>query len=301
MVYLYQTYKGVNALSKEDKNAKKLAKKEAKQEKKNLKAEAAAAKAKVKADKKHAKSYDKFVKETEKKNQKLQAKAASDGKDFTPIAIPAIEEFRTKGELKAEKNMHKAYAKYIKKIEKKNAKTEKKCAKKGKPFVPIAVPTEEEFANSAAAENKAGKIILTIILILLIWFLIYFMIMFIQYEYQPTQPETTTSEEGGAPAEYETYSNPHEITTTPDYSISDAKLYLKQTLSDNWGDLGYSSDPSNSSISYNNRIENINGADCYMFTCDGKTFAVAVKLSAAYYCHNGEYTPLSFNNTDILF
>ncbi|MGN1202534.1 MAG: hypothetical protein ACI4RF_04510, partial [Eubacterium sp.] len=79
------------------------------------------------------------------------------------------------------------------------------------------------------------------------------------------------------------------------------KLFLKQVLSDNWGDLGYSSDPSSSSISYNNRIENINGADCYMFTCGGKTYAVAVKLSAAYYCHNGDYTPLTFNDTNIIF
>lgn len=290
-------------MSKEEKNAKKLAKKEAKQEKKNLKAEAAAAKAKAKADKKHAKDYAKLVKDTDKKNQKLQAKAAKDGKDFTPIAIPAIEEFQTKSEIKAEKAMKKAYAAYIKKIEKKNAKNEKKCAKKGKPFVPIAVPTEEEFAATAVTGNKAGKIIWTVILILLIWFLIYFMIMFINYTYQPhVDVETTVSEDaGGSPGEYETYSNPHEITTTPDYSIADAKLYLKQTLNDNWSDLGFGSDPSNSSISYNNRIENINGADCYMFTCEGKTFAVAVKLSAAYYCHNGEYTPLSFNETGILF
>lgn len=286
-------------MSKEEKNAKKLAKKEAKQEKKNVKAEAAIAKAKAKAEKKHAKDYEKFVKDTDKKNQKLQAKATKDGKDFTPIAIPAIEEFQTKGEIKAEVAMKKAYANYIKKIEKKNAKTEVKCAKKGKPFVPIAVPTEEEFAATAFSGNKAGKIILMIILILLIWFLIYFMVMFISYNYNPApEPTTVTEETSGAPNVYDPYVNPHQITTTPDYSIADAKLYLKQTLKDNWADLGYSGDPSNSSISYNNRIQKINGADCYMFTCEGKTFAVAVKLSAAYYCHNGEYTPLSFNNTD---
>lgn len=285
-------------MSKEEKNAKKLAKKEAKQEKKNVKAQAAAAKAKAKADKKHAKDYEKFVKDTDKKNQKLQAKAKQDGKNFTPIAIPAIEEFQTKSEIKAEKAMKKAYASYIKKLEKKNAQTEKKCAKKGKPFVPVAIPTEEEFAATAVSGNKAGKIILTIILVLLIWFLVYFMIMFVSYNYQPIGPETTTAEGTKEPVVYDLYSNPHEITTTPDYSIADAKLYLKQTLSDNWGNLGYGSDPSNGSISYNNRIEKINGADCYMFTCEGKTFAVAVKLSAAYYCHNGEYTPLSFNNTD---
>lgn len=289
-------------MSKEEKMQKKLAKKEAKQEKKNMKAEAAMAKAKAKADKKHAKAYEKFVKDTEKKNQKLQAKAANDGKDFTPIAVPAIEEFQTKGEIKAAKATKKAYAKYIKKIEKKNAKAEKKCAKKGKPFVPIAVPTEEEFASSAVTGNKAGRIILMIILILLIWFLIYFLIMFISYDYNPfVEPTTVAEEVAGTPNEYETYSNPHEITTTPDYSIADAKLYLKQTLKDNWSSIGLSSDPSDSAISYNNRTENINGADCYMFTCEGRTYAVAVKLSAAYYYSNGEYQPLSFNETDIIF
>ncbi len=287
-------------MSKED----KIAKKEAKQEKKNAKAQAVAAKAKAKADKQHAKNYQKFVNDTEKKNQKLQAKAAKDGKDFTPIAIPAIEDYQTKSEIKAEKAAHVAYTKYIKKIEKKNAKAEKKCAKKGKPFVPIAVPTEEEFVNTAVINNnKAGKIVLMIILILLIWFLIYFMIMFISYQYNPMHngDETTTASTEKAPADFETYSNPHEITTTPDYSIADAKLYLKQVLNDNWADLGYSSDPSSTAISYNNRIENVNGADCYMFTCGGKTFAVSVKLSAAYYYHGGEFTPITFNNTNYLF
>lgn len=291
-------------MSKEEKNATKLAKKEAKQEKKNAKAQAAAAKAKAKADKQHAKNYDKFVKDTEKKNQKLQAKAAKDGKEFTPIAIPAVEDFQTKSEIKAEKAAHVAYAKYIKKIEKKNAKAEKKCAKKGKPFVPIAVPTEEEFVATAAVNNnKVRKIILMIILILLIWFLIYFMIMFIGYNYNPFRHvvEPTTEETSRVAQEFESYSNPHEITTTPDYSMADAKLYLKQVLSDNWADLGYSSDPSSSAISYNNRIETINGSDCYMFSCGGKIFAVSVKLSAAYYCHDGKYTPLTFNNTNYLF
>lgn len=287
-------------MSNEEKNAKKLAKKEAKQEKKNLKAEAAAAKAKAKADKKHAKDYKKFVKETDKKNKKLQAKAAKDGKNFTPIAIPDIDDYQSKSEIKAEKATKKAYASYVKKIEKKNAKNEKKCAKKGKPFVPVAVLSEEEFAASAMSGNKAGKVILFIILILLIIFLIYFLIMFISYNYQPEVEEETTVSDSAA-NEYETYSNPHEITTTPDYSIADARLYLKQTLKDNWGDLGYSSDPSESTISYNNNIQNINGADCYMFTCQGNTYAVSIKLSAAYYYDNGEYKPLSFNNTDILF
>ncbi len=285
--------------TKEEKKEKKLAKKEAKLEKKNAKAEARAAKYQAKAEKRHAKDYQKFVKDTEKKNKKLQAKAAKDGKEFTPIAVPAISDFRSKKEIKAEKACQKAYAKYVKKLEKKNAKTEKKCAKKGKPFVPAAIPSYEEFANSAAAENKAGKIVLTVILILLIWLLVYFLIMYINYEYIPAHEETTVSE--GAAGEYESYSNPHEITTTPDYSIADAKLYLKQVLADNWKNLGYSSDPSGSAISYNNRIETINGADCYMFTCGGKTYAVAVKLSACYYSSNGEYKPLTFNNTNYLF
>lgn len=276
--------------------------KEAKLEKKNAKAQAAAQKAKAKAAKQHEKDYQKFVKETEKKNEKLKAKAAKEGKEFTPIAIPAVGDYKTKSEVKAEKAAVAAYAKYVKKIDKKNAKAEKKAQKKGKPFVPIAVPTEEEFiATYGANGNKVGKIILMIILILLIWFLIYFLIMFLAFDYNPFVPEPTTEETTKVAAVYESYSNPHEITTTPDYSMADAKLYLKQVLSDNWQDLGYSSDPSSGSISYNNRIETINGADCYMFSCGGKTYAVSVKLSAAYYCHDGKYTPLTFNNTNYLF
>lgn len=276
-------------------------KKEAKLVKKNEKAEARLAKAQAAAEKKHAKEYQKFVKNTEKENEKLKAKAVKDGKTFVPIAIPDIDDFQSKKEIKAEKTCQKAYDKYVKKIEKKNVAMEKKCAKKGKPFVPIAVPTYEEFAASPAAENKAGKIVLAVILALLIWLLVYFMIMFINYEYIPDTKETTTASDEGTPAEYPSYTNPHEITTTPDYSVADARLYLKQVLSDNWYNLGYSSDPSGNAISYNNRIEEINGADCYMFTCSGKTYAVAVKLSACYYSSNGEYKPLTFNNTDYLF
>ena len=289
-------------MSNEEKKAAKLAKKEAKAEKKEAKAEKYLAKAKAKADKKHAKAYQKFVKDTEKKNKKSQEKASKNGRDFVPVAIPAIDDFQTKGEIKAEKSMEKAYAVYVKKVGKKNAKTEKKCAKKGKPYVPVAVPTYEEFCNSSAAENKGGKIFLMIILILLIWLLVYFMVMYSQYVYNPQgEPTTETTTSEGTPQEYEPYSNIHEITTTPDYSIADAKLYLKQTLSDNWNQLGYDSDPSSNAISYNNRIVKVNGADCYMFTASGKTFAVAVKLSACYYAHNGEYTPITFNNTDMLF
>ncbi|MDD6728576.1 MAG: hypothetical protein PUE08_05070 [Eubacteriales bacterium] len=289
-------------MSNEVKDAKKLAKKEAKLAKKEAKAEKANAKYKAKADKKHAKAYNSFVKETEKKNAKLQAKAASDGKEFVPIAIPAIDDYMSKSEKKAAKSIDKAYAKYVKKIDKKNAKTEKKCAKKGKPFVPIQTPDKDEFANSAANENKTGKIILMIILLLLIWALIYFMIMYINYEYiAPVSVEETTTVGEVVPAEYETYSNVHEITTTPDYSTADARKLLQQTLHDNYRICGYSSDPSNGAITFKNSIQNVNGADCFMFTCGGKTFAVSVKLSAVYYCHDGEYEPLSFNNDNILF
>ena len=290
-------------MTKEEKQTKKLAKKEAKSEKKEAKAEKANAKYKAKAEKKHAKAYASFVKDTEKKNAKLQAKAQKDGKEFVPIAIPNVDEYQTKKEIKAEKATTKAYGKYVKKLEKKNAKVEKKCAKKGKPFVPVQIPTEEEFANSSTAnQNKAGKIILMIILLLLIWFLIYFIIMYVNTAYvAPVVEETTVAEESKKPAVYDLYSNPHEITTTPDYNVDDAKRMLKQTIHDNWKEIGYSSDASNSAISFNNSIKTVNGADCYMFTCSGKQYAVAVKLSAVYYVNYGEYVPLSFANTEILF
>ena len=290
-------------MTKEEKQAKKLAKNEAKTEKKEAKAEKANAKYKAKAEKKHAKAYASFVKDTEKKNAKLQAKAQKDGKEFIPIAIPDADEFQSKKEIKAAKATTKAYGKYVKKLEKKNSKAEKKCANKGKPFVPVQIPTEEEFANSSTgSQNKAGKIILMIILLLLIWFLIYFIIMYINTAYvSPVVEETTVAEESKAPAVYDLYSNPHEITTTPDYSVDEAKRLLKQTIHDNWKQIGYSSDVSSSAISFNNSVKTVNGADCYMFTCSGKQYAVAVKLSAVYVVNNGEYTPLSFANTEILF
>ena len=268
-------------MTKEEKQAKKLAKNEAKTEKKEAKAEKANAKYKAKAEKKHAKAYASFVKDTEKKNAKLQAKAQKDGKEFIPIAIPDADEFQSKKEIKAAKATTKAYGKYVKKLEKKNSKAEKKCAKKGKPFVPVQIPTEEEFANSSTgSQNKAGKIILMIILLLLIWFLVYFIIMYINTAYTaPVVEETTVAEESKAPAVYDLYSNPH----------------------DNWKQIGYSSDVSSSAISFNNSVKTVNGADCYMFTCSGKQYAVAVKLSAVYVVNNGEYTPLSFANTEILF
>ena len=141
----------------------------------------------------------------------------------------------------------------VKKIDKKNAKLEKKCAKKGKPFVPIPTPSQDEMA--ARPENKGGKIVLIVILILLIWFLIYFIVRFGAFVYNPAQ-ETTAAEEGTKVAQtYDAYS----------------------------------------------KVVTVNGADCYVFSCSGKTFAVAVKLSAVYYAHNGEYQPLTFNNTNYLF
>ena len=101
--------------------------------------------------------------------------------------------------------------------------------------------------------------------------------------------------------DYETYSNPHEITTTPDYSIADSKLLLQQIIHDNWKEIGYSSDVSNNSITYNNRTVTVNNADCRVFTCEGKTFAVAVKHTSCYVYENGKYEPLTFNDTDIIF
>ncbi len=200
---------------------------------------------------------------------------------------------------KLEKSQAAAYAKLVKKIDKKNAKAEKKANKKNKPFVPIPVPTQEE-AFAAASGGKVKKIILLIILILLIWYLIYFLVMWFQYTAPVIGPqeETTTS---GEMAEYERYSNPHEITTTPDYSVSEAKALLKQVLHDNWKDLGYGSDPSSGSINYTSRITNINNSDCYVFTAGGKTYAVAVKLSSVYVYQSGKYIPITFKNTNYIF
>lgn len=274
--------------------------KESKIAKKEAKAEKAMAKAQAKADKKHGKEYAKFVKKTEKKNKKAQSAASKSGKEFVPIAVPGVDEYQSKGEAKVEKSTKKAYASYVKKLEKKNAKLEKKSNKKGKPFVPVAIPTYEEFALMGTAK-KGRNIFLLILLIILIWLLAYFLVRYSGFVYTPHQQETTVSDEAKTPAEFETYSNPHEITTTPDYSIADAKRFLQQTLKDNWNELGYSSDPSSNTISYNNKIVSVNGVDCYMFSASGKTFAVSVKLSACYYAHNGEYTPVGFNNTDILF
>ncbi len=117
-------------MTKEEKQAKKLAKNEAKIEKKEAKAEKANAKYKAKAEKKHAKAYASFVKDTEKKNAKLQAKAQKDGKEFIPIAIPDADEFQSKKEIKAAKATTKAYGKYVKKLEKKNSKAKRNVRKR---------------------------------------------------------------------------------------------------------------------------------------------------------------------------
>lgn len=199
---------------------------------------------------------------------------------------------------KTEKKQAADYAKLVKKIDKKNSKLEKKANKKGKPFVPIAVPTQEE-AFAASKGGKPMKIILMIILILLIWYLIYFLVMW--FGYVAPVKSTVQEDTSSAPATYERYSNPHEITTTPDYSVSEAKALLKQVLHDNWKVLGYGSDPSSGSINYTSNIVNVNNQDCYVFTAGSKTYAVSVKLSAVYLSQNGTYTPITFEDTDYLF
>jgi len=277
--------------------ASKIEKKEAKAAKKAANAQKAAQKSAAKAEKQHAKDYDKFVKQTTKANAKGEKKAASKGAAFTPAAIPSIDEFQSKAELKAIKANDKAYAAMVKKIEKKNVKLEKKCAKKGTPFVPLEIPAKDEVI---AQSNKKAQVTKLIALILLLWLVIYFIVMWFTYVYpiKPVDKEETT--EAVIP-NYDPYSNPHEITTTPDYSIADAKLFLKQVIHDNWKTIGYSSDVSSSTISYSNKIVEVNNADCYVLTCSGKTFAVPVKLSACYLSENGKYVPLTFNDTDIIF
>ena len=204
---------------------------------------------------------------------------------------------------KQEKNQAAAYNKLVKKIEKKNSKLEKKANKKNKPFVPLEIPTQEEaFAATGSGESKTKKIIEMIALILLILYLGYFCYMFKNYVAPPaTQAETTTEEGEGAVAEYERYKNPHDITTTPDYSVAEAKAYLKQCLHDNWKKLGYSSDPSGGSINYTNSLTNVNNADCYVFTAGSKTYAVSMKLQSAYVKQGGKWVPITFHDTDKLF
>lgn len=275
-------------MSKETKQAKK----EAKAAKKSAKAEKAASKMAAKAEKKHSKDYNKFVKKATKKNNQ---KANKPG--YTPIVIPPIDEYQSKSEIKLAKANDKAYASYVKKIEKKNAKMEAKCAKKGKPFVPLAIPEKDDVILQT---NKSRKVWRMIIRILLIWLIIYFIVMWLMYSpvSLPAEIENTTA---AASYDYEPYSNPHEITTTPDYTIAEAKVFLKQVIHDNWKNIGYSSDVSNDSITYNNKTIVVNNANCYVFTCSGKTYAVPIKLSGCYVVENGEYIPLTFDNVNYLF
>lgn len=275
-------------MSKESKQVKK----EAKAAKKAAKAEKAASKMAAKAEKKHSKDYNKFVKKATKKNNK---KANKPG--YAAIVIPPIDEYQSKSEIKLAKANDKAYAAYVKKINKKNAKMEAKCAKKGKPFEPIPVPEKDEVVLQT---NKKRKVWRMIIRILLIWLIVYFIIMWLMYSpaILPTEAEDTTA---AASYDYEPYSNPHEITTTPDYTIAEAKVFLKQVIHDNWKNIGYSSDVSNDAITYNNKTIVVNNANCYVFSCAGKTYAVPIKLSGCYVLDNGEYKPLTFDNTNYLF
>ncbi len=275
-------------MSKESKHAKK----EAKAAKKAAKAEKAASKMAAKAEKKHSKDYNKFVKKATKKNNK---KANKPG--YAAIVIPPIDEYQSKSEIKLAKANDKAYAAYVKKINKKNTKMEAKCAKKGKPFEPIPVPEKDEVVLQT---NKKRKVWRMIIRILLIWLIVYFIIMWLMYSpaILPTEAEDTTA---AASYDYEPYSNPHEITTTPDYTIAEAKVFLKQVIHDNWKNIGYSSDVSNDAITYNNKTIVVNNANCYVFSCAGKTYAVPIKLSGCYVLDNGEYKPLTFDNTNYLF
>lgn len=275
-------------MSKESKHAKK----EAKAAKKAAKAEKAASKMAAKAEKKHSKDYNKFVKKAIKKNNK---KANKPG--YAAIVIPPIDEYQSKSEIKLAKANDKAYAAYVKKINKKNTKMEAKCAKKGKPFEPIPVPEKDEVVLQT---NKKRKVWRMIIRILLIWLIVYFIIMWLMYSpaILPTEAEDTTA---AASYDYEPYSNPHEITTTPDYTIAEAKVFLKQVIHDNWKNIGYSSDVSNDAITYNNKTIVVNNANCYVFSCAGKTYAIPIKLSGCYVLDNGEYKPLTFDNTNYLF
>ena len=275
-------------MSKESKHAKK----EAKAAKKAAKAEKAASKMAAKAEKKHSKDYNKFVKKATKKNNK---KANKPG--YAAIVIPPIDEYQSKSEIKLAKANDKAYAAYVKKINKKNTKMEAKCAKKGKPFEPIPVPEKDEVVLQT---NKKRKVWRMIIRILLIWLIVYFIIMWLMYSpaILPTEAEDTTA---AASYDYEPYSNPHEITTTPDYTIAEAKVFLKQVIHDNWKNIGYSSVVSNDAITYNNKTIVVNNANCYVFSCAGKTYAIPIKLSGCYVLDNGEYKPLTFDNTNYLF
>lgn len=199
---------------------------------------------------------------------------------------------------KVEKKQAGQYAKLVKSINKKNAKAEKKANKKGKPFTPVPIPTQEE-AFAGGEQSKGKKIFQLIILILLIWLVVYFLVMWFTY----VAPIKNAEEEGDSSStvqEYDRYVNEHEITTTKSYSVSEAKALLKQVIHDNWRTLNYSSDPSSAAINYTSNIVTVNNVDCYEFTASGKTYAVAINLSAVYVSENGEYNPLTFHGTALI-
>ena len=153
-------------------------------------------------------------------------------------------------------------------------------------------------AFAAGNENKTANIIKLIVLLLLICYIIYFLVMWFQYvaPIKHTAEEDTTS----SVAEYDRYVNEHVITTTPNYTVAEAKAYLKQVIKDNYKDMGYTSDPSSSSIDLVSSNKKVNNQECYEFTVAGKTFDVSKKLAAAYLNNNGTYVPYTFHGTEEL-
>ena len=212
--------------------------------------------------------------------------------------IAKKEQKAAKKAAKLEKGQTKDYAKLVATINKKNAKAEKKANKKGKPFVPIAVPTQEEALAAGSNQSTGRKVVTLIILILLIWIVVYFLVMWFTYV-APTKQAETPEDTASVAQEYDRYVNEHEITTTKIYSVSEAKAVLKQVLHDNWKTLGYSSDPSSASINGGGNVT-VNNIDCYSFTASGKSYAVAMTLSAVYQKNGSEYKPVTFHETEYL-
>lgn len=212
--------------------------------------------------------------------------------------IAKKEQKAAKKAAKLEKRQTKDYAKLVATINKKNAKAEKKANKKGKPFVPIAVPTQEEALAAGSNQSTGRKVVTLIILILLIWIVVYFLVMWFTYV-APVKQAETPEDTASVAQEYDRYVNEHEITTTKIYSVSEAKAVLKQVIHDNWKTLGYSSDPSSASINGGGNVT-VNNIDCYSFTASGKSYAVAMNLSAVYQKDGSEYKPVTFHETEYL-
>lgn len=198
---------------------------------------------------------------------------------------------------KLEKRQAKDYAKLVASINKKNAKAEKKANKKGKPFVPIVIPTQEEAFAAVAKQSTGKKVVKLIILILLIWILVYFLVMW--FTYVAPVKDVVEEPSDSVATVYERYSNPHEITTTKTYTVSEAKALLKQVIHDNWKTIGYSSDVSGAAINSTGNVT-VNNTDCYGFTASGKSYAVAMNLSAVYEVTNDGYKSLTFHETEYL-